>query len=303
MFAGPLGRSTFTPPKSSFDSPLYGLVSLRRSHLMLYHEQAEGRGLHLPKENESTVGGQDMPVARGVAASSAFPPMFPPLKVDSKLLNCPRKACPSAHYLTDGGVFDNLGMDRPLWWYTSKHQDSADSLEHFLISDAEGPFSPGVGKPWWFKFALPRNVRATEVLMKRVTSLNWKFLSSQNVCLVRIPVPSPGDGSTTGVESALAIRTDLDSFSDLEVSELIHSGFRAARCALTKEGWIDPGSSDNTSWRPVSEANLTKAQRDKKLERARFRRWLPLFFGFYDWAWWVIVVAICGGAILAWFRL
>ena len=30
MFAGPLGRSTFTPPKSSFDSPLYGLVSLRR---------------------------------------------------------------------------------------------------------------------------------------------------------------------------------------------------------------------------------------------------------------------------------
>ena len=35
MFAGPLGRSTFTPPKSSFDSPLYGLVSLRRSHLLL----------------------------------------------------------------------------------------------------------------------------------------------------------------------------------------------------------------------------------------------------------------------------
>ena len=32
MFAGPLGRSTFTPPSSSFESPLYGLVSLRRSH-------------------------------------------------------------------------------------------------------------------------------------------------------------------------------------------------------------------------------------------------------------------------------
>ena len=36
MFAGPLGRSTFTPPKSSFDSPLYGLVSLRRSHKRFY---------------------------------------------------------------------------------------------------------------------------------------------------------------------------------------------------------------------------------------------------------------------------
>ena len=38
MFAGPLGRSTFTPPKSSFDSPLYGLVSLRRSHFVVSEE-------------------------------------------------------------------------------------------------------------------------------------------------------------------------------------------------------------------------------------------------------------------------
>ena len=39
MFAGPLGRSTFTPPKSSFDSPLYGLVSLRRSHCRTWRHQ------------------------------------------------------------------------------------------------------------------------------------------------------------------------------------------------------------------------------------------------------------------------
>ena len=40
MFAGPLGRSTFTPPKSSFDSPLYGLVSLRpRKWVQKYRKQ------------------------------------------------------------------------------------------------------------------------------------------------------------------------------------------------------------------------------------------------------------------------
>ena len=39
MFAGPLGRSTFTPPKSSFDSPLYGLVSLRRSQIRLLESE------------------------------------------------------------------------------------------------------------------------------------------------------------------------------------------------------------------------------------------------------------------------
>ena len=43
MFAGPLGRSTFTPPKSSFDSPLYGLVSLRRSH-KAKRKELDGRG-------------------------------------------------------------------------------------------------------------------------------------------------------------------------------------------------------------------------------------------------------------------
>ena len=43
MFAGPLGRSTFTPPKSSFDSPLYGLVSLRRSHILGMNEQTVSR--------------------------------------------------------------------------------------------------------------------------------------------------------------------------------------------------------------------------------------------------------------------
>ena len=48
MFAGPLGRSTFTPPKSSFDSPLYGLVSLRRSHFFRFLDRATARGIKVP---------------------------------------------------------------------------------------------------------------------------------------------------------------------------------------------------------------------------------------------------------------
>ena len=52
MFAAPLGRSTFTPPKSSFDSPLYGLVSLRRS------QQTRFRGA----KSENWEGGHRVPL-------------------------------------------------------------------------------------------------------------------------------------------------------------------------------------------------------------------------------------------------
>ena len=58
MFAGPLGRSTFTPPKSSFDSPLYGLVSLRRSHFFfLNHGFSLSLGCQHPSRSEDFLAG------------------------------------------------------------------------------------------------------------------------------------------------------------------------------------------------------------------------------------------------------
>ena len=63
----PLGRSTFTPPKSSFDSPLYGLVSLRRSH-------NPKNGL-----SRTTVGGVERPaeaLAPLARVDSDLPPLF-----------------------------------------------------------------------------------------------------------------------------------------------------------------------------------------------------------------------------------
>jgi hypothetical protein len=277
--------------------------SFGRSGLMLYKEQAEGRGIGLARDEELTFA-TNLSVAHGVAASSAFPPMFPPLKIDHKLLDCSEESFPSVHYITDGGVFDNMGMDRPLWWYNAKRLGAiqpADDIKAFLISDAEGRFNQVLTKPWRFKFALPRNVRATDVLMRRASTLNWKFLtglSDLGLTLIRIPGSSVDSASAGELELAQAIRTDLDRFSNLEIEELVRAGFRSAWCELVRLHWIATDT-PHAKWCPVSVSNLTREQRARRLAGSRFRRWMPLALGLRDWAWWLLF-AICACLLYLW---
>jgi predicted acylesterase/phospholipase RssA len=49
-------------------------------------------------------------VAYVVAASSAFPPLFPPVEISHLTLSCDRYEFGDDQCLTDGGVYDNLGI-------------------------------------------------------------------------------------------------------------------------------------------------------------------------------------------------
>ncbi len=79
----------------------------------------------------------DMPIARAVAASASFPPVFGPLRVT--------KDGETLAHLTDGGVYDNTGME-PVW----------NSNKVVLVSDAGTPFDFAV--PKWFGSRLMRYV-------------------------------------------------------------------------------------------------------------------------------------------------
>jgi hypothetical protein len=263
---------------------------------MLYKEEADGRGIKLAIDKELTFN-TGLSVAHGVAASSAFPPLFPPLKIDRKLLDDAKESLSSQYYLSDGGIFDNLGMDRPAWWYLQQHPDPADQIKNFLIIDAEGPFNQVVGKPRRYKFIVPRNIRATQVLMKRNSTLSWKYLSSLNLTLVRIPEPPVKSASPTDLELAQAIRTDLDRFSNLEIEVLTGSGYLAALSALQNKQWIASNFTCKV-WCPVLKSNLTSEQRKRKLVRSRFKRWTPIFLGFRDWVWWLLFTILCASTFL-----
>jgi len=80
---------------------------------------------------------EDLTIAEAVAASACFPPVFGPIKLrqDGKVI---------AH-LTDGGVYDNTGME-PIWLRCSV----------VLVSDAGTPFDHEV--PRWFGSRIMRYV-------------------------------------------------------------------------------------------------------------------------------------------------
>ena len=78
-----------------------------------------------------------MTIAEAVAASACFPPIFGPLKV--------RKDGRTIGHVTDGGVYDNTGME-PIWL----------SNKVVLVSDAGTPFDFKV--PKWFGSRIMRYV-------------------------------------------------------------------------------------------------------------------------------------------------
>ncbi len=78
-----------------------------------------------------------MTIAEAVAASACFPPIFGPLKVE--------KDGKTIAHLTDGGVYDNTGME-PIW----------NTNKVVLVSDAGTPFDFKV--PRWFGARIMRYV-------------------------------------------------------------------------------------------------------------------------------------------------
>ena len=79
----------------------------------------------------------DMTIAEAVAASACFPPIFGPIKI--------KKNGKTIAHLTDGGVYDNTGME-PVW----------NSNKVVLVSDAGTPFDFQV--PKWFGSRIMRYV-------------------------------------------------------------------------------------------------------------------------------------------------
>jgi NTE family protein len=179
----------------------------------------------------------DWDLARAVAASACFPPVFNPLpiRLDPGVLTGGRASpgpdrdvCVSGLRLSDGGVYDNLGLE-PVW------KDHA----VVLVSDGGALFhaEPDAGLLW----RLPRYVgvqdRQSHALRTRWLVSN--FISGQlsgtywSVGGARDSYDQTGGYSKPLAESVIAgIRTDLDGFSDIESAILQNHGYLLADAAI-----------------------------------------------------------------------
>ena len=176
----------------------------------------------------------DWHVARAVAASSCFPPVFNPLPIDVPAASFKRgrwesPAAPEDVRLSDGGLYDNLGLE-PVW----------KSHRVVLVSDGgvrvrqrvrrrpaatpatlrRHPGSPGAGAAQAvadLELRRPRHVGRVLGNRQRDQQLRRGGI---------------GYSKQLAREVIAAVRTDLDAFSDVEAAVLENHGYALAASAL-----------------------------------------------------------------------
>lgn len=185
-------------------------------------------GLHVVGRNGDHYQCEHLPVSVAVAASSAFPPAFTPIKISSEYLRIDRSRLGTPQYLTDGGVFDNLGghvLD------TIAEDDS-----QTIVSSAE-PL-PDFDLTGTFRLLACRAARATDILMQRVSKLETE--RRPNAKHIQLMQDLDGSAMAANLQKLVrSIRTDLDGFSALEVQLLYFKGYLAARHTLDPETAIN----------------------------------------------------------------
>ena len=103
-----------------------------------------------------------IPLSFAVAASSAFPPMFPPVRLTPKMLGTEGQPPFEADIaLSDGGVFDNYGIDK---FCLAQRTGARPGL--LIVSNAGG--SLATDPTLRFDNIVSRNTRASEIMMRRV---------------------------------------------------------------------------------------------------------------------------------------
>jgi len=182
----------------------------------------------------------DFPLARAVAASACFPPVFGPLRLrlDPDALrggaaprDAARRQCLAGLPLTDGGTYDNMGLE-PVW----------KSHAVVLVSDAGGTFVEEADRG--LSWRIPRYVaiqeRQSRALRKRWLIASLATGALQGAYWGVASAPSRYDGPFAGYSKELAaeviarIRTDLDGFSDAEAGVLENHGYLLAEAALQR---------------------------------------------------------------------
>lgn len=233
-------------------------------------------------------------VALAVTASSAFPPLFPPVRISHELFGAPVQSMPGPHHLTDGGVFDNLGIRKLLW--LNREQDVKFDL--VVVSDAQREFTKEFTRE--YPFIWGRAGRSVDLLMDRVS---WfENDSIRRLCdeaesqLLECRLQHLVDGQRpyalpTTVQCAVQnTRTDLDAFTGCEINSLVHQGMAVARAAW-EEGRANNRMALGTEpaeaevWRPLP--GTADAPSDAGLARASHLS-LGLFRGSHaaSWVFW-----------------
>jgi NTE family protein len=221
----------------------------------------------------------EMPVARAVAASSCFPPVFGPLRLHwpgarfahGRYRGDDREALLARIDLTDGGVYDNLGTEPVL-----KRADVV------LLSDGGAPFPFRAGG-----HALRRLLRYTSVIGNQALALRRRLyagLRADGVIdgaqwrLAQRHDPGAFGYSERLVDDVLRnVRTDLDHFTRAECEILVNHGYASCESAVAhREGLqraeVPPPRLPYPAWSREDDVRRALAASHRRLSPLRLLR-------------------------------
>ena len=160
----------------------------------------------------------DFKVSRAVAASSAFPPVFPPLRLDSSIY----AHATSVEYvtLTDGGVYDNMGINPVV-------RVERNALDYAIVSDGGKPFAidehPTDSSLMVLKASL--GIMMEQIRGLQFDRLQHRFLAKQGPKPLWFSIDSKeGEVQSGDAAFASAISTNLHLLSDDEMKVLTRHG-------------------------------------------------------------------------------
>ena len=214
----------------------------------------------------------DIPLATAVAASSAFPPLYIPLKLKvnpaawQKLEGADLFGNPSYNrimYLGDGGIYDNMGLES-IWG----------RYETVLLSDAGSPFQDLPKLGMLRVSQISRLLRTLALIDRQSRALRHRWFMREldhdrggdmkgtfwrigtditDYPLSSLGRPSPITPYNDRAKSLARMRTRLNSFSDQEQGWLINWGYALTDAAL-RSRVMDAGVPEG-SW-PLPEHKL-----------------------------------------------
>ena len=253
-------------------------------------------------------------LGEAVGASACFPPVFPPLRV----LGFYDDLWVTRLGLTDGGVYDNLGISTLL----------EERCTHIIASDTGGLFDVqkrvSAGR-------LGMSGRIASVLMDEVGGLQRNELRERRLVSRAIADLKPGDDNLIELQatyelSGLAyfhinspplhgsqlnanlggrpgetlarLRTDFDAFGEIEVAALVNHGYDTADRYL-REYLGESPYADPKQWQPATTPPLPLLAGSRRIHsilsvgRTRFFRALMLGAPIS----WILTLAVIGGIL------
>ena len=184
---------------------------------MFFFVAGGGGPSEMGEHEMGTVDAPNFKISHAVAASSAFPPVFPPLRLDADVY-------PTAGMdyvtLSDGGIYDNLGAN-PL--FRARNQ-----LAYAIVSDGGKPFANTDQPTESATIVLKESVN---ILMEQVRGLQFQRLVLSHAAgsgpkPVWFSIDSQeGEAQLGDAAFASAIGTNLKRLGDAEMGVLVrHAG-------------------------------------------------------------------------------